>query len=48
VLLLDERGKLLPRCVRQKRTDRGEEVALSTTIINEVIRDRAAVCRAMR
>jgi len=30
-------------CVRQKRTDRGEEVALSTTIINEVIRDRAAV-----
>jgi adenylate cyclase len=43
VLLLDERGKLLPRCVRTKRGNPGEEVALSTTIINEVLRDRAAV-----
>jgi adenylate cyclase len=42
VLLLDEKGKLLPRCVRTKRGG-SEEVALSTTIINEVLRDRAAV-----
>ncbi len=42
VLLLDEHGKLQPRCVRTKRGDTGE-VALSTTIINEVLRDRAAV-----
>ena len=42
VLLLDDHGKLQPRCVRTKRGDT-EEVALSTTIINEVLRDRAAV-----
>jgi adenylate cyclase len=43
VLLLDPRGKLQPRCVRSKRGETSEEVALSTTIINEVLRDRAAV-----
>jgi len=43
VLLLDQRGKLQPRCVRSKRGETSEEVALSTTIINEVLRDRAAV-----
>lgn len=42
VLLLDEAGTPRPRCVRTKRGD-GEEVALSTTIINEVLRDRSAV-----
>jgi adenylate cyclase len=42
VLLLDERGKLQPRSVQTKRGGT-EEVALSTTIINEVLRDRAAV-----
>jgi adenylate cyclase len=42
VVLLLESGKPKPRCVRTKRGD-GEEVALSTTIINEVIRDRSAV-----
>ncbi len=43
VLLLDEQGKLLPRCVRTKHGDGTEAVALSTTIINEVLRDRSAV-----
>jgi len=42
VVLLLESGKPKPRCVRTKRGD-GEEVALSTTIINEVLRDRSAV-----
>jgi adenylate cyclase len=42
VLLLDKNQKLLPRCVRTKRGE-NEEVALSTTIINEVLRDRSAV-----
>jgi adenylate cyclase len=42
VVLLLENGKPKPRCVRTKRGD-GEEVALSTTIINEVLRDRSAV-----
>jgi len=43
VLLFDERHQLQPRCVRTKRGVTNEEVALSTTIINEVLRDRAAV-----
>lgn len=43
VLLLDDAGKPKPRCVRTKRGEPNEEVALSTTIINEVLRDRAAV-----
>jgi adenylate cyclase len=43
VLLLDDAGKPKPRCVRTKRGEPTEEVALSTTIINEVLRDRAAV-----
>jgi adenylate cyclase len=44
VLLYDERGELVPRCVRtKKKSAQVEEVVLSTTIINEVLRDRAAV-----
>jgi adenylate cyclase len=43
VLLLDEGGTPKPRCVRTKRGEANEQVALSTTIINEVLRDRAAV-----
>jgi adenylate cyclase len=43
VLLLDANGKPQPRCVRTKRGNGAEEVVLSTTIINEVLRDRAAV-----
>ena len=43
VLLLDEHGKLQPRCVRTKHGDGLDEVTLSTTIINEVLRDRSAV-----
>ena len=43
VLLLDDSGTPLPRCVRTKRSEANEQVALSTTIINEVLRDRAAV-----
>jgi adenylate cyclase len=43
VLLFDDRSQLQPRCVRTKRGVTNEEVALSTTIINEVLRDRAAV-----
>jgi adenylate cyclase len=43
VLLFDDKKQLQPRCVRTKRGNPSEEVALSTTIINEVLRDRAAV-----
>ena len=43
VLLFDDSHQLQPRCVRTKRGNTSEEVALSTTIINEVLRDRAAV-----
>lgn len=43
VLLLDAAGTPKPRCVRTKRGDGTEEVALSSTIIKEVLRDRAAV-----
>ncbi|HEX7478296.1 MAG TPA: adenylate/guanylate cyclase domain-containing protein [Polyangiales bacterium] len=43
VLLFDEKQQLQPRCVRTKRGETNEEVALSTTIINEVVRERAAV-----
>jgi adenylate cyclase len=43
VLLFDDKRQLQPRCVRTKRGNVTEEVALSTTIINEVLRDRAAV-----
>jgi len=43
VLLVDENRQLTPRCVRTKRGVPSEEVALSNTIINEVLRDRAAV-----
>lgn len=44
VLLYDEQGELAPRCVRTKRKSADEEeVVLSTTIINEVLRDKSAV-----
>ncbi|MGD8858376.1 MAG: adenylate/guanylate cyclase domain-containing protein [Myxococcales bacterium] len=43
VLLLDDGGELKPACVRTKRGDNSEEVALSTTIINEVVQNRTAV-----
>jgi adenylate cyclase len=43
VLLFDDKKQLQPRCVRTKRGAANEEVALSSTIINEVLRDRAAV-----
>lgn len=44
ILLYDEAHELKPRCVRTKRPQaQGEEVVLSTTIIEEVLRDKAAV-----
>jgi adenylate cyclase len=43
VLLFDEKKTLQPRCVRTKRGAATDDVALSSTIINEVLRDRAAV-----
>jgi adenylate cyclase len=44
VLLYDDDGELAPRCVRTKRKSASEEnVVLSTTIINEVLRDKLAV-----
>jgi adenylate cyclase len=44
VLLYDDTGGLAPRCVRTKRKSaQDEQVVLSTTIINEVLRDKAAV-----
>jgi adenylate cyclase len=42
VLLMDAQGKPQPRCVRTKR-DGVEEVTLSTTIIDQVMRDRSAL-----
>jgi adenylate cyclase len=43
VLLLDDKQRPRPRCVRTRRGVVGEEVALSSTIIGEVLRDRSAV-----
>jgi len=43
VLLFDENQELQPRCVRTKRGTDTEEVTLSTTIINEVVKNRTAV-----
>jgi adenylate cyclase len=43
VLLFDEEGELQPRCVRTKRGTDTDEVTLSTTIINEVVKNRTAV-----
>jgi len=44
VLMYEEGGELAPRCVRTKRKSaQDEQVILSTTIINEVLRDKAAV-----
>jgi adenylate cyclase len=43
-LLFDEDRELSPRCVRTKKAlAEGEDVVLSTTIINEVLRDKTAV-----
>ncbi len=44
VLLYGEERELEPRCVRTKKAlAEGEDVVLSTTIINEVLRDKTAV-----
>jgi adenylate cyclase len=44
VLMYNDNGELAPRCVRNKRRlAQEEQVHLSTTIINEVLRDKAAV-----
>ncbi|MFT3922686.1 MAG: adenylate/guanylate cyclase domain-containing protein [Myxococcales bacterium] len=44
VLMYNDNGELAPRCVRNKRKSaQDEQVVLSTTIINEVLRDKAAV-----
>ncbi|MCB9604659.1 MAG: FHA domain-containing protein [Sandaracinus sp.] len=44
VLLYDDERQLKPRCVRTKAAkSTAEEVVLSTTIIEEVLRDKAAV-----
>lgn len=43
-LLFDADQQLQPRCVRTKKAmPEGEDVVLSTTIINEVLRDKTAV-----
>ena len=43
VLLYDDDGELKPKCVRTRRPGAEEEVVLSSTIVNEVLRDKAAV-----
>ena len=43
VLLLDDKGELQPGCVRTRKSGTGEEVALSKTIINMVMKERTAV-----
>lgn len=44
VVLMDDDGELKPRCVRtRKQQAAGEEVVLSTTIIDQVTREKAAV-----
>lgn len=43
VILLYEEAELKPRAVKQRRGDADEDIVLSTTIINEVLRDKAAV-----
>jgi adenylate cyclase len=44
ILLYDEDEELKPRCVRTKKeTPEGEDVVVSTTVLNEVLRDKAAV-----
>ncbi len=43
VLLFDDKKQLQPKCVRTKRGETNEEVALSSTIINEVVNNRSAV-----
>jgi len=44
ILLYDDQKQLTPRCVQTKRQQaEGENVVLSTTIIDQVLRDKAAV-----
>jgi adenylate cyclase len=44
ILLYDDHKQLTPRCVQTKRQQaEGENVVLSTTIIDQVLRDKAAV-----
>jgi len=43
VLLLNEKGELTPQCMRTSRGEDTEEVLLSSTIINMVVRDRTGV-----
>jgi adenylate cyclase len=43
ILLMDESGQPVPRVAKQKREEQGEEIVLSNSIINEVIRSRQAV-----
>ena len=44
ILLYDDERELVPRCVRTRKAQaQGEELVLSTTIIEEVLRDKAAV-----
>ncbi len=45
ILLYDERRELVPRCVRTRagNQDPNEEVLISSTIVEQVLRDRAAV-----
>jgi adenylate cyclase len=45
VLLYDENHELVPRCVRTKEgnQDPNEEVVISSTIVDQVLRDKAAV-----
>jgi adenylate cyclase len=43
VLLLDDKGELNPRSVKTRRGKPDENIVLSTSIINEVLREKAAV-----
>ncbi|HEY8428764.1 MAG TPA: adenylate/guanylate cyclase domain-containing protein [Sandaracinaceae bacterium] len=45
ILLYDERHELVPRCVRTRagNQDPNEEVLISSTIVEQVLRDKAAV-----
>ncbi|MBI2896318.1 MAG: FHA domain-containing protein [Deltaproteobacteria bacterium] len=43
VLLLDDKGELKPRAVKTRRGKPDENIVLSTSIINEVLREKAAV-----
>jgi adenylate cyclase len=43
ILLMDEQGKPVPRVAKQKQKASAEEIVLSNSIINEVIREKQAV-----